>query len=559
MKRYQNKSIEGLARELAAGLTRLRKDYIDAAEGFLEIIDPKQEYPYDLVVFRLTGFSPRGKSDAKELISGASLQKDLQQLMLDLCDSFKLKTSHYSGKIYDTGVLAKVFNVSTKTIQRWRQMGLAARRLVFPDGKRRIAFIDSSVRRFVSQRKLQVQRSTGFSKLKEADRKDIIRRARRMSEFCQCSFSEVVKHLAARTGRASETIRYTIRKYDKDNPEDAVFAHGAKTFGDQKKIMIYRSYIRGISAQTLARQYHRTPGSIFRLVSEIRTNQLLDRKISYIHNDEFDAPKADKNIFGGKTSTSPSGRARKKTIKVPLELPPYLKSLYEIPLLNAENERDLFRKYNYLKFAAAKIRSKINMDAILSSQVKQAEAMLIRANVIKNQIIRCNLRLVVSIAKKHVGGVQGLFELISDGNVSLMKAVEKFDYSKGFRFSTYASYAIIRNYARSVPKERHRLDRFATGQDEALDIAASLRSYDPNELNIFELRESIDSLLSQLTPTERSVLIGHYGLKAEGRVKTLDQLGQTLGVSKEKVRQIEIKAIKKLRTIMSPQDADLLT
>lgn len=559
MKRYLNNSIEALARELTAGLTRLRKGYVDATEAFLEIVDPQQKYPYELVVYRLTGYRSRGKDGGKKLLGGAGLRKDLQQLMLDLCDSFDFKTSEYSGRIYDTGVLAKVFNVSTKTIQRWRQMGLPARRLIFPDGKRRIAFIDSSVRRFVSQRKLQVKRSAGFTKLKEVERGEIIRRARRMAEFCQCSLSEVARHIAERSGRASETIRYTIRKYDKDNPQDAIFAHGTKSFGDRKKVMIYRSFLRGVSAQVLARQYHRTPGSIYRLVGEIRAKQLLERKISYIHNEEFDAHDADKKILGAKIAAVASDRSGKKAIKVPAELPPYLRSLYEMPLLTAESERDLFRRYNYLKYKADKLRSKIDIGAILSSQVKRAESMLVRANVIKNQIIRSNLRLVVSIAKKHIGGAQGLFELISDGNVALMKAVEKFDYSRGFRFSTYASWAIIRNYARTVPKEKHRMDRFATGHDEVLDIAASLRSYDPNELNLVELRESIDALLAQLTPMERSVLIEHYGLEAEGRVKTLDQLGQNLGISKEKVRQIEIKAIKKLRTIMSPQEADLLT
>jgi len=140
-----------------------------------------------------------------------------------------------------------------------------------------------------------------------------------------------------------------------------------------------------------------------------------------------------------------------------------------------------------------------------------------------------------------------------------MRAVEKFDYSRGNKFSTYASWAIMRNYARTVPKERYQLDRFVTGHEEVLDIAAGLQAAESDELHLPELRESIDAVLAQLTPRERAILTDHFGLDSSGRTKTLDQLGHNLGISKERVRQIEIQALKKLRKILSPQKADLLT
>ena len=166
---------------------------------------------------------------------------------------------------------------------------------------------------------------------------------------------------------------------------------------------------------------------------------------------------------------------------------------------------------------------------------------------------------MVSIAKKHVGRAQDLFELISDGNVSLLRAVEKFDYSRGNRFSTYASWAIIRGFARSVPQEQFLLDRFGTGNEDVLDVAAGLRTYDPNEFNLGELRESIDVVLAQLSPRERAILIDHYGLDKERDAQTLEQLGKNMGISKERVRQIEIAALKKLRKILYPKQADLLS
>ena len=137
---YQNDAMEGLAAQLIAGLRRLRKGYVDAGAALVQIIDPEAEYPYEFVVYRLTGYRPRGGGDA-EPMSGASVRADLQRMLLDLCDSFELRTSDYPEAVYDTRALCRRFSVSSKTIQRWRRRGLPARRLIFPDGRRRNAFL----------------------------------------------------------------------------------------------------------------------------------------------------------------------------------------------------------------------------------------------------------------------------------------------------------------------------------------------------------------------------------------------------------------------------------
>jgi RNA polymerase sigma factor (sigma-70 family) len=555
MRKYRNKAVAELATELCSGLVRLRKGYLDAAEELIKLIDTSQSYPYEFAVYRLTGYRPADSGSPMPALEGASLRHDMLQILLDVSESFDLNTRDCDETVYDTTAMARRFNVSTKTIQRWRNRGLPARRLFFPDGKRRVGFLESSVAWFLRDHQTEVLRSSSFSQLSDTERHDIIRRAKRMSGFTQCSLGDVSRRLSKRSGRAVETIRYTIRRYDNENPGEAIFPHLLSSLGDMEKRLIYRSFLRGISVPKLADQYHRTRGSIYRIVNMMRAMQLVQRPISYVHNSDFDETDA-KQIFQSDADTDEKEPSRKKPIKIkaPDGLPPYLKSLYDVPLLSAKKEHELFFRYNYLKYHADVLRRKLDMNHVLARHVREIESLLLQANMVKNQIVRANLRLVVSIAKKHISGPLNLFELISDGNISLMRAVEKFDYGRGFRFSTYSSWAIMRNYARSVPKERYQLDRFSTGHEGVLDIAASLRSYDPNDTNLAEIRESIDVMLEHLSPRERTILIDHYGLDEANQAKTFDQLGRQLGISKERVRQIEIRALGKLREIAEPEN-----
>ena len=179
MQDYQSKPVGELARQLQAGPMRLRKGYIDSAEALLGIIEPHLEYPYEFIVYRLTGYRSRRRASTGP-VSGANLISDLQQLVLDICNNFDLRTTDYDEAVFDTPSLAGKFGVSTKTIQRWRKGGLVARRMVFDNGKKRIAFLESSVRIFAKRRRRLILRSARFTRLTKSERNDIIHQARRM-------------------------------------------------------------------------------------------------------------------------------------------------------------------------------------------------------------------------------------------------------------------------------------------------------------------------------------------------------------------------------------------
>src|SRR5262249_33154192 len=133
-------------------------------------------------------------------------------------------------------------------------------------------------------------------------------------------------------------------------------------------------------------------------------------------------------------------------------------------------------KMNYLKYRADRLREALDPARPRAADLDEVERLQEEALAVKNQIIRANLRLVVSIAKRYVGPGHDLFELVSDGNMSLLRAVEKFDYARGNKFSTYASWAITKNFARSIPEEKHRRERYLTGHEELFEAAPDTRT-----------------------------------------------------------------------------------
>jgi RNA polymerase primary sigma factor len=212
---------------------------------------------------------------------------------------------------------------------------------------------------------------------------------------------------------------------------------------------------------------------------------------------------------------------------------------------------------NYLKYRAHRLRAALDPGRCDAAQLDEIERLQAEALAVKNQIISANLRLVVSIAKKHAGPTNNLFELISDGNMSLIRAVEKYDVARGFRFSTYASWAIMKNFGRTLREEKSRRDRFVTGPAELFEAAPDDRGDGyQQESDHRRSQELVRGLLGRLGDRERRILVGRYGIGA-AHPQTLSELGRELGVTKERVRQLEVRAREKLRQMALAEELDL--
>ncbi len=547
---YLNTDLGELAHQLTLSPRHLRPRQIEGIERVLDLCDPRKDYPYDWVCFHITGRKPY-KPNQRSHVTGKELTADLPTLAEQITRRGAPDLSDLPGEYLTHEALSAELEVSTKTIRRWRRRGLMGLRAVGDDGVARLVFSSRAVDRFKKRNKKLIQRGASFKLLTEAEKDHIVELARDLLAQKRQKLHVVAKAVAEATGRAVETVRYTLRQYDTANPEQALFARDGEPVVSQRHLAIWRSFKRGETVKTIARAHECDADSILSVIREMQARILKDTPIEYVDHELFHTPDADVRILAAPRPASDDGD--KAPRRVPRDLPAYLRTLYDIPLLTADQEADLFLRYNYLRFKGARAAERMDVYAVPQKELDEAHELLKRAEAIKNEIVQANLRLVVSIAKRHMGREHNLFELISDGNMSLMRAVEKFDVSMGNKFSTYASWAIMKNFARSVPEQYYMSRRFVTGQDEMLDAAAAEQVEEASPSDVETVRAALGDGLDQLTERERVIVKHHFGLAgARGGPSTLDELGKRFGVTKERVRQIEKRAIAKLREVLSP-------
>lgn len=284
-----------------------------------------------------------------------------------------------------------------------------------------------------------------------------------------------------------------------------------------------------------------------------RVRRILALPLDYIPSPEFEKPNAPQVILG----PLPESAGPRRPARPPPGVPPYIASLYEVPLLSPAQELYLFRKYNYLKYRARELRRRLNVQRPAQTVLEEIERLYDEAVATKNRIIRANLRLVVSVAKRHITDEHQLADLISDGNESLMRAVEKFDYTRGFKFSTYAVWALKRNSVRNYAMEMKYRDRFRSGQEELFAERPEHRGDPRQQLRAQQQREAdVVKILCRLPERERWIIRRRFGLAPGEEPKTLQEIANEMGISKERTRQLERRALETLRAVSAEQNLE---
>lgn len=281
----------------------------------------------------------------------------------------------------------------------------------------------------------------------------------------------------------------------------------------------------------------------------------------------------------------------------------YLKEIGKVPLLDSNRELELACEMFDGVQAAELLADAEGFD---EEYIKELKAKVKKGERAKNELVESNLRLVVSIAKRHSGKGLSFLDLIQEGNLGLLKAVEKFDYRKGYKFSTYATWWIRQAITRAIADQArtiripvhmvetiHKVSRVSRkllqqyGHEASVEEIAQEMNVTPEkvreimkialdpvslEMPIGEeedshlgdfiqdedspapsdavsqtmLREQLLEVLHTLTPREEQVLMLRFGLK-DGRMRTLEEVGKVFDITRERIRQIEAKALRKLR------------
>jgi len=274
-----------------------------------------------------------------------------------------------------------------------------------------------------------------------------------------------------------------------------------------------------------------------------RAERLLRQEISFIYASEFESlttERVEAAAQGDSLLIPPAEDA-------PSGTPPYIAALYRKPLLTPAGETAQFRKMNFLRYRCNVLRSTLDFRNPDPTVLNSIEGMLEESHATRSTIADCNLRLVVATARRLRSMVVPFDERVAEGNLILLKAIDKFDYSRGFRFSTYATLSIQRQILKICQTTAKYRERFPGAPHDLIEDKVSSSS--GNGSLIRRLR-CLDTLLDHaetvLDERERIIIRERYGLNASRRGRPLREVSSQLGISKERVRQIQCTAIDKL-------------
>ncbi|MCG8510476.1 MAG: sigma-70 family RNA polymerase sigma factor [Rhodospirillales bacterium] len=222
-------------------------------------------------------------------------------------------------------------------------------------------------------------------------------------------------------------------------------------------------------------------------------------------------------------------------------------------LLTAKQEQALFLQFNYCRFRVMQLKEQlIGQDQIDAAKAAELLKWHDQAERYREQIADTNLALVLAMAKRTRMNESDFADMVSEGNMALLRAIDKFDVTRGFKFSTYACRAILKAFSRNGVKATKYRQMFPTDFDPQLERSnhMELKRQDHEGDCVDELKDIIASNRAELSQIEQEVIEHRFAIgkpEEESKPLTLEQVGKIIGVTKERVRQIQNKALEKIR------------
>jgi len=272
--------------------------------------------------------------------------------------------------------------------------------------------------------------------------------------------------------------------------------------------------------------------------------------VDYVDHPSFSSPAAESKLFGQAV----------EEIAVP-----QWSSFPEVPediqvrkpgrtTLRPTEEAELFLRYNYARFRLSKL-AQAQQRRFSKARARQMVLWYTRAQRVRSDLVRANMALVLAMAKRtRIVNVE-FSELVSEGNMALLRSVEKFDVARGFKFSTYACRSILKAFNRLATKTGRYRQHFPTEFDP--DMEKSDFDTNKHEIERMDSVEALRDILARnranLTEVEQTIVTERFALASRGKKRTLSEVGQMVGLTNERVRQIQNLALEKIRVALDDE------
>ncbi len=275
--------------------------------------------------------------------------------------------------------------------------------------------------------------------------------------------------------------------------------------------------------------------------------EFVPEEMDYVFHPSFNLPASARRLFGQDAEEIPISRWRQyPALEEPRQPAPKARTH-----LTQEQEAELFLRYNYARYRLAKliVAQKRRFAAGRVCRIVQWYRRVLET---RSALANANMALVVAMAKRTRIDAIEFGELVSEGNMALLRAVDKFDISRGFKFSTYACRAILKSFNRLASKTGTYRQHFPTEFDPGMEQSDELerRHKDQRELAIEDLQRALIRNTAELTDVERKVVGARFAVSGHKHVLTLEEVGRMVGLSKERVRQVQNEALAKLRAAL---------
>jgi RNA polymerase primary sigma factor len=287
---------------------------------------------------------------------------------------------------------------------------------------------------------------------------------------------------------------------------------------------------------------------------EVLLNQLLTEPADYVDHPVFHEADAEQQLFGAEAELlNPQATEFAK----PEVIVEQAHKGGRVPTLTHQQEQQFFLRFNYARAQVSRILAESADQELTGAATRQLLAWGRRVRDCQALIVRVNMPLVLAMSKRTRLTNIDHNELISEGNMALLRSVDKFDCARGYKFSTYACRAILKSFSRVAMRVSRYRNHFPTEYDANLERSDYVDTKRESvELDcVDELKEILLQNLAELTEVERVVIrerfaIGKPAVQGKAAVKTLEEVGGIIGVTKERVRQIQNKALKKIRSAL---------